>query len=212
MKHIEALDCRVMSDANTLQQQMVMDVNAARADPLAAVHSVGLTSLNQDLPAGTISPGPKQTVKWNDPLGKAAVKYSAELMSRGQITHDLDGTTPTSRARAQRFLGEIVLENAGVSITSVSFWDPASVLHRQHLLYIAHAGHRAQLFDSRTSNIGVGVSVGYFNGSPAMISVVMFGSNPSSPPNRLFFRIDYETLSFIKVINGEETDTGSGNS
>lgn len=184
---VELLECRSLWAASSLERQMVGDVNSARANPVGACAEVGV-DLNEGLPAGYISPDSKRVLVWDERLGNSSRKYAALLLSRGVLTHELDGTTPISRAKVEGVVASVILENAGVTFSGAVWSNPDIILHHQHLAYVAHAGHRAQLFDPRTSNIGVGVAVGMWGSSPALVSVVTFSSMPSRPPPRLFYR------------------------
>lgn len=189
---LERCEVRIAWTASTAEQVMVDQVNAARANPEAACAAVGVT-LNQDLPAGWIVPGPKPQLAWDERLGNAARKYAAKLMERGVITHELDGTLPVGRVAAEGYRAAVVLENAGITFCTLIYVDPMPVelmMRKHHELYVAHAGHRAQEFDPRTSNIGVGLATGQWGGgSPGYLTVVLFGSTPSCPPPRLFYRL-----------------------
>lgn len=165
---------------------MVSWLNAARANPAQACADVGV-SLNEGLPAGAITETPKHPLVLDARLTTAAQKQAELILDTGILDHNLNGT-PQTRAASEGYRASAILENAGVTVSGAVFYDPVGVLHRQHNAYIAHAGHRVQLFDERTSNVGVGVAIGEWNASPAMASVIMFAATPTRPAERLFYR------------------------
>lgn len=171
----------------SLASDMAGWINEARSDPVQACADVGV-SLNEGLPAGFISTTPKTLLVISARLTDAAQKQSDLILATDILSHSLNGT-PAERAAREGYRAAVVIENAGVTITSQVYTDPESVLHRQHQSYIAHAGHRAQMFDERTSNIGVGTTIGTWGDSPALASVVIFASQATAPAPRLFYRL-----------------------
>lgn len=181
---IDSLESRVHL---SLASDMAGWINEARSDPSQACADVGV-SLNEGLPSGTISATPKTPLLISARLTTAAQKQSDLILATDILSHSLNGT-PAERAAREGYRAAVVIENAGVTISALVYTDPHGVLHRQHQAYIAHAGHRVQLFDERTSNIGIGTAIGTWGDSPAMASVIIFASQATAPAPRLFYRM-----------------------
>lgn len=174
---------------------MVGWINTARANPAQACADVGVT-LNEGLPAGTITSTPKRPLVLNARLTAAAQKQAELILAKDILDHGLNGT-PQTRAASEGYRGEYVIENAGVTISSQVYWNVSPVLYRQHQAYIAHAGHRTQLFDSSVSNAGVGVAVGEWNGSPALASVILFAAPAIRQARPIFDFVRRETAETL---------------
>lgn len=188
---IEQLESRnLYAQATVLEQKMVDLINESRANPVAAMQQLNM-DLNEGLPPGSITTNPKCKLVWSSQLNDAARKFSLEILSRGYLSHTgIDGSDPNTRITREGYVANISLENAGVTASPAIYWDPIGVVTRQHLCYLSHAGHRIQELYYKTSNIGVGISIGNFGlgGSYSLCSVIEFANPVSRPPQRELFR------------------------
>jgi len=86
------------------EQYMLELVNRARANPAAEVvrydgsYWTGAPDLNEGLPAGTISPEPKQPLAFNPRLTDSAQRHAQWMLDTGIFDHTgSDGSSPDER-------------------------------------------------------------------------------------------------------------------
>lgn len=86
-----------MADPSAFEQYMLELINRARADPEAEADRLGV-SLNEGLPAGTISSDPKQPLAFNLSLVDAAEGHTAWMIETGVVSNvGANGSTPEDR-------------------------------------------------------------------------------------------------------------------
>lgn len=90
-------------------------------------------------------------LRWDNRMGRAAQGHAAKMMSTGRFSHNLAGTTPGSRIKAQGVRPVRWSENIyygtgryGTPDAAVDGWMDSS-------------GHRANLLDRNVTIIGIGV-------------------------------------------------------
>ena len=209
---LEALECRLLlaaAEASAYAQYMLELVNAARADP--AAYAAGLSiSLNEGLPAGTISPAAKQPLTFNAYLLDAARTHSQWMLDTDTFSHTgQGGSSPDDRMATAGYdftapwgWGENI---AWSGITPPSLPD-MHVTTRQIVedLFvdegIAGRGHRLNLMDDDFREAGFGVLAGAFTGYNAVIATQDFAYDASGPfltgvayDDRLAFRDEFYT-------------------
>ncbi len=144
-----------------IASQMVNWINRDRQNPVAAVTRVG-TTLNEGLPENYINPSPKHSLRWNDKLAEAASGWADWNFDHRTMQHGTEGSDPYSRAVAVGYQPIHIVENGGlITISYISsdtyVYQKANLIHD---LFVAHAGHRAQLFDEDTREVGIAVKTG----------------------------------------------------
>lgn len=181
---LEILESRWHFDAaSPLEAQMITWINQDRANPVAATTRVGVT-LNQDLPTNYISPDAKHALRWNSLLADVADQWLDFNMQHGLITHDWGDSNVWSRVTGAGYQAIHAVENGGITTSSSIFFGQSSIdriAKSIHDLFVCHAGHRAQLFDDQTREVGISIKTGVWNGQPAeMVFVEMAARAPIS--------------------------------
>jgi hypothetical protein len=155
------------------EQYQLELINRARANPNAEVTRLsGQTwgdtgnpqpaSLNEGLPAGSISGSLKQPLAFNLDLIQAARDYANLLLANNAFTHTFGGTDPGSRAQAAGYPSDFVGENLAVDASSgplVINQATAEGLHNQLFIDsdVAGRGHRVNLMDPTWREVGLGI-------------------------------------------------------
>jgi hypothetical protein len=168
------------AETPTDYEQYVLElINRARANPNAEVTRLsGMTwgddpsagtaypapqppSLNEGLPAGTISSAAKAPLAFNLNLIQSARDYSNTELMNNDFSHTFGGTTPTSRAQADGYSG-VAGENIAYTASSAPLTLSASLVESLHdNLFVdgnvAGRGHRLNLMDTDYQEIGIGL-------------------------------------------------------
>ncbi len=155
------------------EQYQLELINRARANPNGEVTRLsGLTwgdagnpqpaSLNEGLPAGTISGALKQPLAFNLDLIQAARDYSNLLLANNAFSHTFGGTSPGSRSQAAGYPSASVGENISVAANSgplVINQASAEQLHNQLFVDsdVPGRGHRLNLMDPNWREVGLGL-------------------------------------------------------
>lgn len=170
---MEALEPRLLLSAafpSANEQYMVELVNYARANPVAVATQFGI-DLNEGLPAGTISPDPKQPLAINPDLVDGARGHSQWMLDNDLFQHNGPGTTnPGTR-----------MSNAGYSFVAPYSWaeniawqgntatqpDQTKTTTQMNQALFVDAGiddrgHRTNMLDPNSKEIGVGIVNGLF--------------------------------------------------
>lgn len=168
----ESLELRrvLTVDLTATEQYLLELLNRARANPDAEATRQGLTSLNQGLPAGTISSAPKPPIAPNQLLQNAARAYSQDMFNRSFFDHtDPDGRNPGNRISAVGYPSTFWGENISLRGTwrgdSPSPGDVEEV-RNDNLMADAHhnqlflsAGHRENILRLGFREMGMGNTI-----------------------------------------------------
>ncbi len=167
----------------TDQEQLILElINRARANPTAEADRYGIT-LNQSLPAGTISSSPKQPLAPNQTLTNVAVAHSLDMINRDFFDHrNPDNLTPGNRATNAGYDWRTIAEN----IAYVGYFGAPNINNQalvSHELLFKSAGHRQNILLDSVEEIGVGVRDGAFipAGSNATLVTEVFGRRNLDP-------------------------------
>lgn len=156
------------------EQYMLELVNRARSDPDAEAARFGI-DLNEGLPAGTISSGPKQPLAFHPSLQAAALEWTATMLRDDVWGHDpgWDQRIEDAGYVPIRTIGENLV---GLQAGAVS----AATIDRMHEnLFVdagvAGRGHRKNILAGLFREIGVGIDIGpySFGGRVAMADTVL---------------------------------------
>ena len=145
----------------TNQEQLLVElVNRARANPAAEAAQFSI-DLNAGLPAGTISPNPKQPLAPHQLLINSAGLHSQDMLDRDYFDHrNPEGKSPTDRAAALGYSGS-VSENISWGGSTGPIDNNQHVLERHEALFKS-SGHRKSLLNEPSRELGVGVRYGVF--------------------------------------------------
>jgi len=164
-------------DAAALEQYFVELVNRARADPAAEARRFagyadlqGNTydgDLNEGLPAGTISGGPKQPLAVNAALASAARGHAEWMRANSTFSHTgSGGSSPQSRMAAAGYAGATMTgENLAAFFTTGTIGDPTAQVEARHRdlfadLTVDGRGHRTNLLHPDWRETGAGYASG----------------------------------------------------
>ncbi len=158
------------------EEQLLLElINRARANPVAeaALHGV---SLNEGLPAGTISPEPKQPLAPHQALIEAAGDHADDMLARDYFSHNTpEGDTPSMRAMDAGYPG-----GAGENIAwggSTGAIDELAHVYERHRGLFRSPGHRENLLNDDYVDVGVGVRYGRFTSQGATYNASMVVEN-----------------------------------
>jgi uncharacterized protein YkwD len=185
---MEALEARTLLSGLTpsnYEQYMVQLVNFARSDPAAYATSLGVT-LNEGLPAGTITANPKQPLAINTALVQSAANHSQWMLDTDTFSHTgAGGSNPGSRMAAAGyvFTGNWTWgENIAWSGSTPSVPNVATTTKQleQNLftdLDVVGRGHRINLMNDDFREVGVGIRTGTFEGYNAVMITQDFAAS-----------------------------------
>jgi uncharacterized protein YkwD len=154
-------------DLSPQEQLLLEEINRARANPAGEASADGI-SLNEGLPAGTITADPKQPLAPNAALLQASRAHSADMLARNYFAHETLGTgqTPDQRDVAAGYAGSQFAENIAERGTTGTLDQNQVVVQIHNDLFIDSTepgrGHRTNLLDPGLSEAGVGISFGPF--------------------------------------------------
>lgn len=142
----------------------VYKFNTAIIDSLAAIYANVLVLLtNKDRAAQNIS-----ELKTNSLLEKAAQMKADDMASKGYFAHNTpDGKTPWYWIQKAGYSYVVAGENL-----AVNFVDSEDV----QKAWMASPTHRANIVNSRFTEIGIATSTGIYKGREAIFVVQMFGT------------------------------------
>ena len=171
-----------MAELSAIEQSMLELVNRARLDPLGEMARQGLSSLNKDLAAGTITSAPKQALAPNLAIAEAARAHSLWMLEADIFSH-----TGSGGSNAGERMGD-----AGYAFTGVWTWgeniawkgtsgtvDPAQYILDEHRGLFLSAGHRANILEGDFREIGIGALTGDYSGYNALMTTQNFGLSGS---------------------------------
>lgn len=140
---------------------MLYYINRARVDPAAEAARLGV-GLNDNLPAETISPDPKQPLVPNQDLTDAAIAHSQDMLQRDYFDHtNPEGETVVERARAEGYPTSYVGENIAWE-GSTGALDRDSQPARRYEWLFRSAPHRKNYLFDTYQEIGLGMRFGDF--------------------------------------------------
>src|SRR5437764_8144281 len=180
---LEALEPRRLLSAaipTNAEQYMLELVNRARANPTAEASADGIT-LNEGLPAGTISAAARQPLAFNSFLIDSARKHSHWMNVNNTFSHFESATdNPGKRMAAAGYTftgsygnGENIAQYAGVPAPALV----PTVLKEENGLFIDKTepgrGHRVNILFSSFKEIGIGLDVGPFKFGASTYTSIM---------------------------------------
>lgn len=169
----EPLESRVLMAAvepTAMEVYFVTLINRARTDPKGEAARYGIT-INEGLPAGTISRTPLPPVAINDDLTAAARGHSTQMLAVDQLEHEGigDGSILDRMILAGYYpvYPAAIAENLGWHGASSGWPDPqATVELLHHDLFVDTAVsdrvHRTILMNPDMTEVGVGYVAGVF--------------------------------------------------
>lgn len=139
-------------------------VNAVRANPTAEMQRLGI-GLNDNLPAGTITPTPKQPLAFNGQIIAAARSHSAWMLASNTFSHTgVNGSRAIDR-----------ISSAGYPFIAPYLWgeniswrgttgtlDINETTRQNHDGLMRSASHRVNLMSDRAEEAGFGILQGKF--------------------------------------------------
>ena len=140
------------------EQLLIELVNRARANPSAEANLHGIT-LNDKLPANTISTSPKPPLAPEQILSNTAGAYSDRMLRDDFFSHtDPDGDLPWDRTEDN---GYPVWAGVGENIAWGTFFgNREATIHARHRSLFRSAGHRENMMDPDWNELGVGITFG----------------------------------------------------
>lgn len=159
---------------NTPAEQLILElVNRARLDPVAEAARLGLSNLNEGVPAAdTLTAASKQPLAPNEDLWEAARGHSQHMIDTDQFAHEGIGDgTPTSRMTAAGYpFGIPPAWGSGENIAwngTTGALDPAAaaIFNYENLFTdvgYPGRGHRVNILREEFREIGNGVVNGQF--------------------------------------------------
>lgn len=151
-------------DPTAHEQLMLEWVNAARANPTAEMQRLGI-GLNDGLPAGTITPTPKQPLAFNPKVIEAARAHSAWMLSTNTFSHvGVNGTRAINRMADAGYPFVIpYLWGENVSWRgSTGSIDVTAATRQNHDGLMRSPSHRVNLMADRAEEAGFGILQGKF--------------------------------------------------
>lgn len=167
-----------MSALDAREQLFLELTNRARMDPLGEAARYGLSSLNKDLPSGTISTSAKQVLAPNSRLESSSAAHSMDMISRDYFAHNnLSGKNPGQRMTSAGYGTAGTFgwgENISWSGSTGTYSITESVIVGQHKSLFLSAGHRANTLYNTFEEVGVGGGVGKFGNYNALMTSFNF--------------------------------------
>lgn len=165
----------------TEHEQLMMElINRARANPGAEAARLGI-DLNAGLTAGTIVNSPKQALAWHGSLITAARGHTAWMLATGTFDHNgAGGSTASQRAMATGYpsgVGENLTWGGSTSSPII----PDAQTRNLHESLFRSAGHRRNICNGHYKELGIGISLGSYDGRNAMMVTQNYGSSGSTP-------------------------------
>jgi hypothetical protein len=162
LERLEARCCPAAIVMSDYEQLLLELVNRARSNPAAEAAFIGI-DLNEGLPAGTITPAPKQPLAPHQSLVNAAAAHSQDMLDRDFFEHhNPEGKSPPDRMNAAGYPGMIAAaENIAWSGRAGIFGESFDVINLHEGLFDS-PGHRRNLLGSSYREAGTGVRFGTF--------------------------------------------------
>jgi Ca2+-binding RTX toxin-like protein len=168
-----------VADLDAKEQLFLELINRARMDPLGEAQRMGLSDLNSGLAPGTISGAPMQVLAGNTYLEASAQAHADDMIARDYFAHNTLGTnaTPRDRMVAANY-GTAVSFSSGENLAwtgSSGAYDANAAVLVQHKNLFLSAGHRSNILRAAYEDVGVGATVGNYQGLNAMMSAMNYG-------------------------------------
>jgi Ca2+-binding RTX toxin-like protein len=177
----------------TREEQLVLElINRARLNPAAEAARLGLSSLNEGVPAAQrISTAAKQPLAPDAALALAADRHTLHMLAVDKFNHlGIGDFDPQTRMRNAGYA--FVLPWAfGENIAFVSGSNAAATaLQDYQLLFIdrgvAGRGHRVNILNGNFEELGVGHAIGSFTQGSTTFTVGMQTQNFAASGNQVF--------------------------
>ena len=172
-----------MAEPTVYEQYMLELVNRTRANPTAEATRLGI-DLNQGLTAGTISTAAKQPLAFNTKLIDSARAHSTWMLDTDTFSHTgINGSNPGARMTDAGYVfsgqwtwGEnlAITWGSGIGITQ-------AVVNQMEDGLFRSPGHRVNLLGDNFREIGVGIALGEYKGSPGVTATQNFAKSGTLP-------------------------------
>lgn len=173
----------------TPQEQYMLElINRARANPAAeaALHGI---DLNEGLPAGTLSPDPRQPLAFNPSLIDSARSHSQWMLANQTLDHNEGNLDPATRMQNAGYVFNPLsgsAENIAFSGTKTTLPLDQVVAQEQRDLFVDSSvpgrGHRLNLLDGNLQEVGIGITTGLFRGYNAVLTTQDFAFSAGNGP------------------------------
>ncbi|ORE95759.1 hypothetical protein ATO13_02835 [Stappia sp. 22II-S9-Z10] len=155
-----------MATVTAFEQYLVELINRARSDPAGEAARYGI-SLNDGLPAGTLSPTPLAPLAVMPTLSDSADAHSADMLANSYFSHTgLNGSSATERMLAAGWAPEPGVGWATGENISYRSKYPATVsqatIDSHHEGLFRSSGHRTNILSDLFSELGVGQAIGAY--------------------------------------------------
>lgn len=172
----------------TDQEQLMLElINRARANPKAEADRLKI-GLNDGLASGTISTSPKPPLAAHPDLFRAARKHSQWMLDTDIFSHTgVGNSSPGTRMSAAGYVfsgGWSWSENIAWGGTSGTP-DLTNETIARHEGLFRSPGHRTNLCNPTSRNVGLGVRSGRFQGWNAVIATQNFARSGAYPKSLL---------------------------
>jgi uncharacterized protein YkwD len=188
MLSFEQLECRRLLAAVSLtnHEQLLLElINRGRAAPAAEVARYGV-SLNQGLPAGTITTAPKQPLAPNQALINAARAHSQDMLDRNYFEHKHpQGDDFGTRIAKAGYRGESWGENIAMRYSTNPIDQTSNVL-MAHETLVKSTKHRPILMDNIFDEVGTGVRNGTYRISGVSYNATTVTEDFGGSSNKVF--------------------------
>ncbi len=153
---------------NSSEQYLLELINRARKNPNAEAARQGI-SLNQGLPAGTISSQPKQPLAWHPALLEAARNHTQWMLDNNLVSHTGAGNSSAAdriTAAGYPFGNGWWTYSENISLTFYQGSLQAKITAAHGDLVRSTSGHRQNIFKDRNQEIGISPKQGnyYYSG------------------------------------------------
>ena len=175
------LEERIVLAVTAYEQLFLELINRARANPSAEAARYGI-SLNEGLPAGTISTTAVQPLVLNDSLQSAIQGHLQDMINNDFFSHTgSNGTTIQTRINGSGYTGWTTIgENLVFRASTATLNTEATVIQEHQDLFvdsgISGRGHRLNILNPNFEETGSGVRTGEYKGMNAVFSGNDFGA------------------------------------
>ena len=200
-----------MAQPSANEQYMLEMVNRARLNPTGEANLFGLADLNDKLPAGTITPDPKQPLAFNELLMDSSRTHSQWMIDNNEFSHyifdenDIDPNTNQPRIIStprQR------MEEAGYDFTSGGYSgeniarqgttgtvDATSFTEDRHEGLFLSSGHRKNILQPVFREVGIAATEGQYTKNGTTYNGLIVTQNFAKSGSNLFLTgVAYDDL------------------
>lgn len=171
-----------MAEFSAIEQLMLELLNRARLDPIGEMTRQGLSSLNKDLAAGTITATPKQALAPSLTLEDAAAAHSQWMLDADVFSHTGNGGSSAGdrmSGAGYAFTGSWTWGENIAWKGSAGTFDPTQYILDQHRGLFLSAGHRENMLKGDFREIGIGAVTGDYSGYNALMVAQNFALSGS---------------------------------